>query len=192
MDTLTWTRIDKLAAWGDGPWEHEPDKMQWQDEATGLPCMVLRNFMGVWCGYVGVTEGHPWYQVEYDGCPISCKEEDCDHRLDMVLRVHGGLTFSSSCQEVGPMEKRICHVPGHGEPDNVWWFGFDCGHAFDFIPEFEVGEVPRLLGEQPDLPNLMAQLSTGRDRFGLPVAYRTLDYVREQCVALARQLADVV
>jgi hypothetical protein len=39
---LSWTTIDK-SSWGNGPWQTEPDKAQWQDEETGLPCLAVRN-----------------------------------------------------------------------------------------------------------------------------------------------------
>jgi hypothetical protein len=38
MDTIEYRTIDK-SQWGPGPWQDEPDKKQWQDEATGLPCL---------------------------------------------------------------------------------------------------------------------------------------------------------
>jgi hypothetical protein len=42
--------IDK-SAWGPGPWTDEPDKVQWTDTATGLPCLAKRNPRGGhWCG----------------------------------------------------------------------------------------------------------------------------------------------
>lgn len=41
------------------------------------------------------------------------------HRGLPCLAVHGGLTYSDRCHD------DICHVPAPGEPDDVWWFGFD-------------------------------------------------------------------
>lgn len=39
----TWTTLpDKAGIWGTGPWVGEPDKAQWEDETTGLPCLALR------------------------------------------------------------------------------------------------------------------------------------------------------
>ena len=45
MDTREYQTIDK-ATWGDGPWLTEIDKRQWQDERTGLPCLIVRNESG--------------------------------------------------------------------------------------------------------------------------------------------------
>ena len=60
MEHKTWTTMNK-STWGDGPWMAEPDKEQWPDETTGLPCLIKRNQFGALCGYVGVAEGHPWF-----------------------------------------------------------------------------------------------------------------------------------
>ena len=117
MEHKTWTTVDKTA-WGEGPWSGEVDKEQFTDEATGLPCLVKRNHSGSLCGYVGVSEGHPWFGKDYG---------------DLSADVHGGLTFADFCQE-GDEAHTICHVPGPGEPDRVYWLGFDCGHAWDLVP----------------------------------------------------------
>ena len=81
MKTIEYTYRDK-SSWGDGPWQSEPDKIQWLDEATGLPCLIVRGPVGALCGYVGVPEGHPHFEQKYD---------------DVDVRVHGGLTFASFC-----------------------------------------------------------------------------------------------
>lgn len=99
---------------------NEPDKAQWPDEATGLPCLIVRNPRGGnLCGYVGVAEGHSLFEQDY-GIP------DVD--------VHGGLTFADKCTETEDEGRYICHVPDPGEPKHVWWFGFDCAHLNDLSP----------------------------------------------------------
>jgi hypothetical protein len=67
--------VNKLTAFGPGPWVDEVDKVQWQDDATGLPCLVKRNHMGAWCGYVGVSKGHPLFE---------------DTEADYKVEPHGG------------------------------------------------------------------------------------------------------
>lgn len=141
--------------WSRGEWDNEPDKAQWTDAATGLPCLAKRNSMGAWCDYVGVAEGHPAFTKGYDAV-----------RVD----VHGGLTFSDFCQPGAPAET-ICHVPEPGEPERVWWLGFDCAHASDYAPAFEARELTRF----------------GFNAFGKGI-YRTLNYVRRECADLAAQL----
>ena len=107
--------------WGSGPWDTEPDREDFTH--AGFPCLLLRNHMGCWCGYVGVSREHPAFTVEYD------------HMDDLVV-VHGGLTYSAFCTPP------ICHETPESpetqhetsEDDSVWWLGFDTAHAGDFIP----------------------------------------------------------
>jgi len=143
----------KRTNWPKGEWDNEPDKVSWIDSDTGLPCLAKRNHFGAWCGYVGVSPNHPQYG-----------------KTDFEASVHGGITYADECQE-GPPEETICHVPEPGEPDNVWWFGFDCNHGMDYAPQMAAY-----------LPESLRAL-TG--------VYRTLEYVKNECADLARQLKEV-
>lgn len=157
MTERTYTTIDK-STWGPGSWQEEPDKIQWRDRATGLPCLVVRAPGGHWCGYVGVPPGHSAFEKDYDAVESllpPCEEEG-------HLSVHGGLTYAGHCDE-GPEETSICHVPEEGELDHVWWLGFDCAHSGDFSPRNHTRLVER-------------------------ERYRDLAYVRAETGALARQL----
>jgi hypothetical protein len=138
--------------WGEGPWQAEPDRLEF--EHAGLPCLALRNRMGVWCGYTAVPPGHPLHGAKYDEAPVE---------------VHGGLTYANVCFS------EICHTPKPGEPDDVYWLGFDCGHAWDFAPAMAAFERHRF----PDWPHT---------RFDNEV-YRDLAYVRHEIESLAEQLA---
>ena len=161
MESKTWTTVDK-STWGDGPWMAEPDKIQFADEATGLPCLIKRSHLsGSLCGYVGVAEGHPWFGQGYG---------------DVDADVHGGLTFADFCQE-GDEAHTICHIPGPGEPDRVWWLGFDAGHAFDISPAMEARELAQ--GYPPIR-------SMGAD-WGMGETYKTVAYVKAECASLAEQ-----
>jgi integrase len=124
MEHKTWDTVDK-SGWGPGPWQDEPDKEQFADKATGYACLVKRNRFGALCGYVGVPQGHPWHGKGYD---------------DVEADVHGGLTYAAPCQE-GPEGETICHVPGPGEPEPLWWLGFDCNHAWDVAPGMDADIV---------------------------------------------------
>jgi hypothetical protein len=147
--------VDK-SAWGDGPWQSEPDKIQWQDKATGLPCLIVRGPVGALCGYVGVAPGHPFHGKNYH---------------DVDVEIHGGLTFSDECcQRESGDAGSICHVADEGEPDDVWWFGFDCAHAWDRCPVLGGTEILGLSRKEE---------------------YRTIDYVERQCRELARQLSEL-
>ena len=119
MEDMEWTFPDlKLPP---GPWRDEPDKMQWTDQCTGLPCLIVRNSSGALCGYVGVPPEHPWFGVWYS---------------DVDADVHGGLTFSATCSPAGeadPGGPHVCHLTAPDEPP-VWWQGFDCAHMGDVLP----------------------------------------------------------
>jgi hypothetical protein len=106
--------IDR-STWPRGPWDNETDRAEWRDKATGIPCLMVRNFVGAWCGYAAVPPGHPWHGMHYS---------------DLDVRVHGGLTYSDRCDEDGA----ICHVPREGEPADVWWLGFDTAQSYDAPP----------------------------------------------------------
>lgn len=169
MDSKTWTTEDKTA-WGDGPWQAEPDKEQFTDELTGLPCLIKRNGSGALCGYVGVAEGHPWFGQNYywpSGYDADGNEVALPPALQALsdVSVHGGLTYSGFCQP-GDQAKTICHVPAPGEPDRVWWLGFDCAHGGDLTPAYQ--------------HHLPANLRRGD-------VYRDLAYVKAQCAGLAAQ-----
>jgi hypothetical protein len=148
--------MDKTT-WGPGPWQAEPDRVQWRT-AAGLPGLIVRNRGGAWCGYVAVPPGHALFEVS-----------------DADVDVHGGLTYSGHCQVDGP----ICHVPEPGEPDNVWWLGFDCEHITDRGPAREARE--RELG-----------LPTIGDIISEPVpTYKTMEWVRSEVEQLAAQLVHL-
>jgi len=119
METLEWSHIDK-SKWKDGPWKDEPDKKQWEDKDTGLPCLIVRGPHGALCGYVGVPEGHKYFGEGYNDVP----DFECN----------GGLTFAGSCQKGNDPAKGICHILSEGEPDKTWWLGFDCAHCDDISP----------------------------------------------------------
>lgn len=160
------TMTEEKADWPDGPWQTEPDKLQWTD-STGLPCLIKRNRMGALCGYVGVSEGHPWFKKGYDDLP------------DYGPNVHGGLTYADLCEAGAPEDKGICHVPAPGEPDHVWWLGFDCAHAGDLIPGLE--RIHREVESRMGIGRLDPEW---RD------VYRDIAYVRNECHDLAKQLIE--
>lgn len=166
--------------WDAGPWDDEPDKVVWVDDATQLDCMIVRNRMGALCGYVGVTPAHPWHGLGYGSCAEGCLTVDVDateyvegcgyeHAVDAKLEVHGGITFAAACHGV------VCHKHDDESAGPTWWFGFDCAHAWDVMPAMAARE--RALGLGP--------LSGEND------VYRDMDYVIGECESLALQLTAV-
>lgn len=111
--------IIKRDGWPAGPWDDEPDKAQWKTRA-GLPALVVRNQVGALCGDVGVPKSHAAHGRHYDSVDVS---------------VHGGLTYANACS------LHICHEPEPGEPDDVWWLGFDTIHLGDDAPK-QLAEGP--------------------------------------------------
>jgi len=141
--------IDK-STWPAGPWKDEPDRVEF--EAYGFPCLITRQVTGHLCGYVGMPPGHPWHGQGYSA-----------DALDGV-EVHGGLTYASACKG------DVCHVPKPGEPDNVFWLGFDMAHYGDFRPA--------------DSGRFLPEVLLGPREGGV---YRDIPYVRAQCERLALQ-----
>lgn len=159
-----WTHMDK-AGWGDGPWNTEPDKMQWVDPVTDLDCLIVRNHHGSLCGYVGCPPSHPWHGLD-----------SFDDLWD--INVHGGLTFSGACDEDAPEGHGICHVPEPGRPGDVWWLGFDCGHAWDVLPGMDA--FWRARGELP--------LRERHPGLFMGETYKSVPYVVEEVLRLALQV----
>ncbi len=150
--------IDK-SKWQEGPWKQEADRKEWEHE--GFPCLIVRvESHGALCGYVAVPPGHPWHGKDYDS---------------VEAEVHGGLTYGSKCHGA------VCHVPKPGEPDDVFWLGFDHAHAGDFCP-----------GQKTYQDRQYATLFGGDDgSFMADGTYRDMDYVTQQVNSLAEQAAKV-
>jgi hypothetical protein len=171
------------SAWGPGPWKDEPDKVQWKDEATGLPCLIVRNRIGALCGYVGVPPGHPAFEVSYHDVEIPGSEYGPE--------VHGGLTYSDHCQH-GAENEAICHVPEPGEPDDVWWLGFDCAHSGDYAPSMraQYRDDPRFADiERGYVDDVEQGILRSPHPGPWDETYKTIDYVRAECASLAAQLS---
>ena len=135
------------------PWKTEPDRVEWRSH--GLPCLILRGPLGALCGYVAVPPGHALHGAELD-----------DERMWSVP-THGGVTYTGKCQEDG----HICHVPQPGEPDDVWWIGFDCSHSGDLCPRMSL----HYLSATDQLGNV----------------YRDIPYVRSRLEEMAKFLSEV-
>lgn len=193
MEEKSWTGVDK-SDWGEGPWHTEPDKLQWEDEQTGLPCLIVRSvFSGSLCGYVGVSPEHPFFGIGLRDCvKRSCLGEDCPATPERLIHgIHGSLTWASlsdlpvaegSSDTPVPEFSSLACEPAPGEEHEVWWFGFDCGHGFDVCPAMEA----RLQREVGDVP-FLADLLSRRHEYQ---TYRTIDFVKSHCRRLALQLDD--
>ena len=132
-----WTYPEARELWrvSDGPWDDEPCRRQWKDEATGLQCLASRNSGGAWCGYIGVALGHPWFGVGYN---------DVVPAAGRYVEVHWGLTYSGG-------------IGGDGLPDGLWWLGFDCCHSGDMSPSDQKYRI-HTGGTYRDLRFVMAEV----------------------------------
>lgn len=152
-------RMDGMQ-WGPGPWMDEPDRIDWHYK--GLPCKIQRNpQIGNLCGYVGVAPGHPWFRMPHHEIPAE---------------VHGSLSYGQTCEE----NPHICHVPQPGEPDHVYWIGFDCAHGFDFTPS---RSDTRFFNQDPLYVEALKLLRSHE-------SYKTVAYVRSEVEQLADQVIN--
>lgn len=173
MENLSYHTKDK-SDWGQGPWMKEPDKRQWLDKATGMPCLIVRNDGGALCGYVGVTKEHPAFGKDYSyRCYEDKNSNECKEYVKSAyeaindIEVHGGLTFASKCSNTSDEAQGICHVDLNGP--EVWWFGFDCAHLDDVCPAYS-----------KELQGFRSIAGDG--------IYRDFDYVTSEVTSLAAQL----
>jgi hypothetical protein len=161
----TYTGSVPRTGWPPGRWDDEPDKAQWVDPATDLDCLIVRNHQGALCGYVGLPNTHPLYGSGYSYDWDD--DTETPGRIVGNLDVHGGITYTATCDEGDDPSRGICHVPEAGRPHDIWWLGFDTAHHMDLVPSML--------------------------RFGPRYhdgTYRTISYVVSECESLARQLVS--
>lgn len=164
MNERIYKTVDKTG-WGDGPWQTEPDRIEWTDDNTGYPCVINRHERhGQLNGYVGLPFDHPCWGHDHDSIDVD---------------VHGGLTYASQT----PPPRDWTRADGGVEPDGNWWVGFDCGHYMDAHPGLDA--LLRSIGHEPtdlgiDIPEAF-----------LP-SYKPIEYVRQEVATLADQLASTV
>lgn len=115
---------------------------------------VVVNDLGYRCGYVGVPKGDPLYGMQYD-----------DEIFDSV-DAHGGLNFSDTRKFV--------------TPDDIWFFGFDCGHCGDAVDKMTEEGKAHLNREPPSFYNFLLEGHVW-----------TLDEVITESESLSNQLANL-
>lgn len=157
----------------------------WTTQA-GFRAVVTMGDMGYRCGYVGLPKGHPLYGMEYsepspaltvpsDDEPVGkrgaitllCATPEHMTSPEMVFDVHGSLTFSGNGCGQYPV------------PSDLWWFGYDCGHAGDGR---SLAYLQEMRERYPDGPIMW--IDDGE--------FRSLEYCIEECESLAQQIAEKV
>lgn len=115
------TYVYDKAGWTAGQWSSEPDKVQWQDPLSGIPCLIVRQ-RGLWSSYAGLNQTYTIY-----GQTASA--------LDALLIV-GGLevTYAAVADNSGrPLA--IVHTPEAGEPGGLWWVGVGACHDSELLTD---------------------------------------------------------
>lgn len=87
-------------------------------EHRGLKCVVVMQALAHRCGYVGVPKEHFLYGKDYDDY-LEIKMNELI-RIESYFQCHGGITYAQGGK-------------GSSYPikSDLWWFGFDCLHAWD-------------------------------------------------------------
>ena len=104
--------VDK-SSWGPGPWQQEPDRIEWRGKR---PLPLFDSTRRIW-GSMWLCRGTgkpPWYMMYYNEVPAE---------------VHGGLTYGDMCRP----ESHICHTKTKDDFE-PYWLGFDTGHFGDLCP----------------------------------------------------------
>ena len=162
------------------PWLTEPSREEFKH--AGFPCIIQRGPAGAWCGYVAVTPEHVMhgkgYSSEYDDEGNYVGPGPVE-----ALDVHGGITYANHCAE----DAGICHKAEPGEPDNVWWLGFDCAHGGDITPKHDDPESESNLRMRERHPDMQ----WGNFPWKKNSVYRDIDYVRRETESLAEQLREL-
>lgn len=139
-----------------------PEALLAKGEHLGFEWEVTQNRIAYRCGYVRIPPGHPWHGLHYDHDDLRTIDGEW-------VDVHGGLTFSepdTHCDK--------------GGPDDAWWLGFDCAHAGD-APD------PALEGYNERCDMTRTHPETFRHD-----TIKSTDYVRNECLGLIRQAAEVL
>lgn len=175
MNSVTDTYIeDRVTKWGDGKWNNEPDRGQWLDPVTGLPCLFLRvPDMGHLCGYVGVDHTHPLY-----GMLNSDEAFDPDYVLDCW----GGVTWTSMEDKLegdAPVRFRFAFNNETADRRPFYLIGFDCAHYMDLVPGME------MYSKRYNLPRLEFPGEPRNE-------YRDVNFVMHECTKLALTLSTYV
>lgn len=162
-------------------------------EHAGYKCVVIFGSIGHRCGYVGIPKNHPLYGKDYSDYleikkadvgdrevsgifPLlgACLDEDERICIEAYFQCHGGITFSDGgVNSDYPINS------------DLWWFGFDCGHAGD-KPDFEyaIEKFPKHINEL----RIRKQIDDLYPIEGGIV--RTEEYVADECKKLAEQLKE--
>lgn len=99
-----------------GDWLKEPDLGHW--ESYNFSCLAVRDMsLGVWKGFVGVENTHPFYSKSIEDILKT------DEAADIFFSVYGGICTA------GPLIQRY-----KSYSRNLWWIGIETSHGADLMP----------------------------------------------------------
>jgi hypothetical protein len=145
-----------------GRWRAEADKIAWTDTTTNYACVIRREKKGGHLAYfVGLPQSHPLNGWAADAIPPG------------LVHVAGGLDYSAACDQTGPEDRSICHVPsGSSHAADIWWLGASCNHITDIIPDDR-------------------EHAAKAQQLGIAQEYRDVAEVYARCIALASTLHNL-
>ena len=129
-------------------------------EYKGYPCVVLFQPIGFRTGYVGLPKKSKYYKKDYDFIPVDC---------------HCGLTYSKDSLY-------------NQYDEDVWWIGFDCGHACD---GYDVEKVEKYFKYDNQVMELANTLKSYWSKMNELYPIRTLEYCEEQCQCIVDQILQL-
>lgn len=205
MQTKEYRTIDKSKFKSQlGAWMQEPDKVQFEDPETGLPCLIVRNQMGALCGYVGVGPGHPLHH-----------KTDAEHTRESSMAMMKATVERTQAGE--PFEKVL------GDPENPPINLLVKNENYDerlhdlrvhggvtFTGECQKGREEDGICHTPDegeeeditwigfdcahsgdfIPAYDSDYVLNKSYLGFENSYKDIDYVKGECRDLAKQLVD--
>ena len=165
-------------------------------EYKGYRCVTIFGHMGWRCGYVGLPKEHPLYRkncgdildITFEQMKDTYQEKrgilpwvfSCTKNmedkvtLDFYFNVHGSITYSNGEKDY-PVES------------DLWWLGFDCGHAGD---KRDLDKILEIWGDDPHI----------RQKVYIDKQYlydddyeiRDLEYVKQECRNLVDQIIEYI
>lgn len=123
-----------------GKWLKEPDLCCWERE---LPCLAIRDMgMGVWKGFVGIEDSHPFFGKSIE------ELLKLPGVLDIFRGVHGGLCGAG---RLPPKYKEFAK--------SYWWIGIETCQGDDLMPLLKLENI------NPDMAKMLSNRSYKDLRF---------------------------
>jgi len=121
-----------------------------------------RHFeMLTWCGYIAVDKNHPCYKLGV---------EQMKTKYGVNFEAHGGITYTGLGIPTGQQ--------GEQSHNDLWVFGFDTVHAFDYAPGMH--ETLRKIKKETEL------------RIDKVDSYKDLPFVQAEVMAMLHQLDEMI